>query len=128
VNRNEALLLVFICCLAFVAYAEEQAPSTADRVKSDVKGAARGVAKAAKDVGKQIGTGTKNAVKSIKTKVKADVNQGTPGDGSAKRQNERWTPQKRQEVSFRHAGRSFRVAKLAINPWQLRPDFVFPCQ
>jgi len=85
----KALFLVVICCLAFVAYAEEQVPSTADRVKSDAKGAARGVAKAAKDVGKQIGTGTKNAVKSIKTKVKTDVNQGMPGDGSAKRQNEK---------------------------------------
>lgn len=85
----KALFLVVICCLAFVAYAEEQAPSTADRVKSDARGAARGVAKAAKDVGKRIGTGTKNAVKSIKTKVKTDVNQGTPGDGSAKRQNEK---------------------------------------
>ena len=85
----KALLLVFICCLAFVAYAEEQAPSTADRVKSDVKGAARGVAKAAKDVGKQIGTGTKKTVNSIKTKVKADFKQGTPGDGSAKRRNEK---------------------------------------
>jgi hypothetical protein len=85
----KALLLVFICCLAFVAYAEEQAPSTADRVKSVAKGAAKGIAKAAKDVGKQIGTGTKNAVKTIKTKVKTDVKQGTPGDGSAKRQNEK---------------------------------------
>ncbi len=78
-----------MCCLAFVAYAEEQTQSTGDRVKSDAKGFARGVAKAAKDVGKQIGTGTKKAVKSIKTKVKTDVKQGTPGDGSAKRQNEK---------------------------------------
>ncbi len=85
----KTLLLVLMCCLAFGAYAEEQAPSTGDRVKSDAKGFARGVAKATKDVGKQIGTGTKKTVKSIKTKVKADVKQGTPGDGSAKRQNEK---------------------------------------
>ncbi len=83
-----ALLLVFVCCLAFVAHADEQAPSTTDRVKADANAAARGMAKAAKDVGKQIGTGTKKAVKSIKTKVKTDVKQGTAEDGSAKRQNE----------------------------------------
>jgi len=85
----KTLLLVLMCCLAFVAYAEEQTPSTGDRVKSDAKGFAGSVAKAAKDVGKQIGTGTKKAVKSIKTKVKTDVNQGSPGNGSAKRQNEK---------------------------------------
>jgi len=82
-------LLVFMCCLAFGAYADEQAPSTGDRVKSDAKGFAGSVAKAAKDVGKQIGTGTKKAVKSIKTKLKTDVKQGTRGDGSAKRRNEK---------------------------------------
>jgi hypothetical protein len=76
-------------CLAFGAYADEQAPSTGDRVKSDAKGFAGSVAKATKNVGKQIGSGTKKAVKSIKTKVKTDVKQGTPGDGSAKRQNEK---------------------------------------
>lgn len=76
-------------CLAFGAYADEQAPSTRDRVKSDAKGFARGVAKATKDVGKQIGTGTKKAVKSIKTKVKTDIKQGAPGDGSVRRQNEK---------------------------------------
>jgi len=76
-------------CLAFVAYADEKAPSTGDRVKSDAKGFASSVAKATKDVGKQIGTGTKKAVKSIKTKVKNDVKQGTHGDGSAKRQNDK---------------------------------------
>ncbi len=85
----KTLLLALMCCLAFGTYAEEQAPSTADRVKSDAQGAARGIGKAAKDVGKQIGTGAKKAVKSIKTKVKTDVKQGTPGDGSAKRQNEK---------------------------------------
>jgi len=82
-------LLVLMCCLAFGAYADEQAPSTGDRVKSDAKGFAGSVAKATKDVGKQIGTGTKKAVKSIKTKLKTDVNQGTRGEGSAKRRNKK---------------------------------------
>jgi len=85
----KTLLLVLICCLAFSAYAGEQAPSTGERLKSDAKGIAGSVAKATKDVAKQIGTGTKKAVKSINSKVKTDVNQGTSGDGSAKRRNEK---------------------------------------
>ncbi len=85
----KTLLLVLMSCLALDAYADEQAASTGDRVKSDAKGFARGVAKATKDVGKQIGTGTRKTVKNIKTKVKTDVQQGTPGDGSARRRNEK---------------------------------------
>lgn len=82
-------LLVLLCCLAFGAYADGQAPSTGDRVKSDAKGFAKGVAKATKDVGKQISTGTGKAVKSIKTKVKTDVKPGTPGNNSTRRQNQK---------------------------------------
>ncbi|HEV8647336.1 MAG TPA: hypothetical protein VGR01_17390 [Burkholderiales bacterium] len=85
----KTLLLVLVSCLALGVYADEQAPSTGDRVKSDAKGFGTSVAKATKDVGKQIGTGTKRAVRSIKAKVKTDVKRGTPGDGSAKRQNEK---------------------------------------
>lgn len=82
-------LLVLLCCLAFGAYADGQAPSTGDRVNSDAKGFAKGVAKATKDVGKQISTGTRKAVKSIKAKVKTDVKPGTPGDNNARRQNQK---------------------------------------
>ncbi len=86
----KTLLLVLMCCLAFAAYADEQAPSTSDRLKSDAKGFAGSVAKATKDVGKQIGTGTKKAVASIKTEAKkTDVKQGARGDGSAKHPNEK---------------------------------------
>lgn len=63
--------------------------ATGARVKSDAKDLGHGVAKAAKDVGHQVGTGTKKTVKSIKKKVQSDVEQGTPGDGSARRQNEK---------------------------------------
>ncbi len=85
----KTLLLVLVSCLALGAHADEKAPSTGDRVKSDVKGFGTGVANATKNLGKQIGTGTKKTVNSIKTKVKADFKQGTPGDGSAKRRNEK---------------------------------------
>ena len=83
------LLLVLMLCLAYGVCAEEKTRSTGDRLKSDVKGAGKGVAKAAKDVGTQIGAGTRNAVKGIKAKAKSDIKQGTPGDGSARRRNEK---------------------------------------
>jgi hypothetical protein len=86
----KTLLLFLMCCLAFAAYADEQAPSTGDRLKSDAKGFAASVVKATKDVGKQIGTGTKKAVTGIKTEAKrTDVKQGTRGDSSAKHRNEK---------------------------------------
>lgn len=83
------LLFVLMLGLAYGVCAEEKTRSTGDRLKSDVKGAGKGVAKAAKDVGTQIGAGTSKAVKSIKAKAKSDIKQGTPGDGSARRQNEK---------------------------------------
>lgn len=82
------LLLVLLCCLALAAQADEQPPSIGERLKSDAKGLGSGVAKAGKTVGKQVGTGTRKTVEGIKAKVKADVKQGTPGDGSARRRNE----------------------------------------
>ena len=83
------LLFVLMLCLAYGVCAEGKTRSTGDRLKSDVKGAGKGVAKAAKDVGTQIGAGTSKAVKSIMAKAKSDIKQGTPGDGSARRQNEK---------------------------------------
>ena len=82
-------VLAFMCCLALGTNADDQAPSTGERVKSDAKGLGSSVVKATKSVGKQIGTGTKKAVTSIKTKVKTDVKQGAPGDGGSRRQNEK---------------------------------------
>lgn len=84
-----ALLLVLMLCLAYGVCAEEKSRSTGDRLKSDVKGAGKGVAKAAKDVGTQIGAGTKKAIESIRAKATSDIKQGTPGDGSARRRNEK---------------------------------------
>ena len=83
------LLLVLLLCLAHGARAEEKTPSVGERLKSDAKSAGKGVAKAAKDVGKQIGSGTGKAVRDIKAKAKSDLQQGTPGDGSARRRNEK---------------------------------------
>jgi hypothetical protein len=85
----KTLMLIFMCCLALGTYADDQTPSTGDRVKSDAKGLGSSVVKATKNVGKQIGAGTRKTVTSIKTKVKTDVKQGAPGDGGAKSQNEK---------------------------------------
>ena len=85
----KTLLTVLLLCLAYGARADEKSPSIGDRLKSDVKSAGKGIAKAAKDVGKQVGAGTGKAVKGIKAKAKSDVRQGTPGDGSARRRNEK---------------------------------------
>ena len=83
------LVLVLLLWLAYGARADEKTPTIGDRLKSDAKTAGKGVAKAAKDVGKQIGAGTGKAVKGIKAKAKSDIKQGTPGDGSARRRNEK---------------------------------------
>jgi hypothetical protein len=85
----KTLFFVLMLCLAYGVCADEKKPSTGDRLKSDVKDAGKGVAKAAKDVGTQIGAGTRKAVKGIKKKAQSDIKQGTPGDGSARRHNEK---------------------------------------
>jgi hypothetical protein len=61
---------------------------TKEKFKSDVKSAAKGVKNAGMDVARQVGTGTKKAYRSAKAKVKKDVKDGRPGDGSIARKNE----------------------------------------
>ncbi|MGQ0579584.1 MAG: hypothetical protein ACT4PQ_11850 [Betaproteobacteria bacterium] len=90
----KTLLPVLLCCVALAAHAEEKSPPAGERIKSDAKGFGSSVAKATKDVGKQIGAGTKKAVTSIKTIGKTDVKQGTRGDGSAKRRNQKMDTEK----------------------------------
>ncbi len=40
------------------------------------------------DVGHQVGTGTKKAYHSTRTKIKKDVKDGKPGDGSITKKND----------------------------------------
>ncbi|HKB84119.1 MAG TPA: hypothetical protein VKD04_13075 [Burkholderiales bacterium] len=61
---------------------------TKEEFKSDVKAAGKGVKDAAVDVGHQVGTGTKKAYRSVKAKIKKDVKDGKPGDGSNAKKNE----------------------------------------
>ena len=59
-----------------------------EEFKSDAKAAGKGVKDAAVDVGTQVGAGTKKAYRSAKTKIKKDVKDGKPGDGSIAKENE----------------------------------------
>jgi hypothetical protein len=68
---------------------EENQSSTGTRIKSDAKSFGRSVKDATVDVGRQIGSGTKKTAKSIGNKVSSDARSGKPGDGSARRQNEK---------------------------------------
>jgi hypothetical protein len=61
---------------------------TKEEFKSDVKGAGTGMKDAAVTVGTQVGAGTKKAYKSDKAKVKKDVKDGKPGDGSIAKTND----------------------------------------
>ena len=81
-----AVLTVFAATAAYAANADKN--YTKEEFKSDVKAAGKGVKDAAVDVGHQVGTGTKKAYRSAKTKIKKDVKDGKPGDGSIAKKNE----------------------------------------
>ena len=61
---------------------------TKEEFKSDVKAAGKGIKDAAVQVGHLVGTGTRNAYNSTKTKIKKDVKDGKPGDGSLAKKND----------------------------------------
>lgn len=59
-----------------------------EELKSDVKAAGKGIKNAAVDVGHQVAGGTKKAYNSAKSKIKKDVKDRKPGDGSLAKKNE----------------------------------------
>jgi hypothetical protein len=59
-----------------------------EEFKTDAKAAGKGIKDAAVDVGHQVGTGTKKAYKADKAKIKKDVKDGKPGDGSLAKKND----------------------------------------
>jgi hypothetical protein len=61
---------------------------TKEEFKTDAKAVGKGVKDAAVDVGHQVGTGTKKAYHSAKGKIKKDVKDGKPGDGSLAKKND----------------------------------------
>ena len=91
--RSKAALIGFIVALAAFSTATTSAADkdqkyTTAKFKSDVKAAGKGIKNAAVEVGHQIGTGAKKAYHSAKTKIKKDVKDGKPGDGSIAKKNE----------------------------------------
>jgi len=72
-----------------VSAADADKKYTKERFKTDVKAVGTGIKDAAVTVGHQVGTATKNAFNSTKTKIKKDVNDGKPGDGSLAKKNDR---------------------------------------
>jgi hypothetical protein len=86
-------LISFIAALAAFATGAARAEDkdqkyTKEEFKSDAKAAGKGVKDAAVNVGTQIGTGTKKAYRSAKSKIKKDVKDGKPGDGTIAKKNE----------------------------------------
>jgi len=89
-----ALLGALAAVAAFATTAVHAADTDGDKkytkeeFKSDAKAAGKGAKDAAVDVGHQVGTGTKKAYKSTKAKIKKDVKDGKPGDGSLAKKND----------------------------------------
>ena len=91
--RSKVTLMSFIVALAafstaITSAADKDQKYTKAKFKSDVKAAGKGIKDAAVDVGHQVGTGAKKAYHSAKTKIKKDVKDGKPGDGSIAKKNE----------------------------------------
>ena len=85
--------LVALCATAaFAATAVHAADAdkkyTKEEFKSDVKSAGKGMKDAAVDVGHQVATGTKKAYHADKAKIKKDVKDRKPGDGSIAKKND----------------------------------------
>ena len=92
-NSRVALIAVFAALAAFatmtaVNAADTEKKYTKEEFKSDVKGAGKGIKDAAVDVGHQVGSGTKKAYRADKAKIKKDVKDGKPGDGSLAKKND----------------------------------------
>ena len=87
-----ALIAVFAALTALattgVNAAETEKKYSKEEFKSDVKSAGKGIKDAAVDVGHQIGSGTKKAYRADKAKIKKDVKDGKPGDGSLAKKND----------------------------------------
>ncbi|MEO8156334.1 MAG: hypothetical protein ABI648_00960 [Betaproteobacteria bacterium] len=83
-----AIVAMSALAMTAVHAADTDKKYTKEEFKSDVKAAGKGLKDAAVDVGHQVGAGTKKAYKADKTKVKKDVKDGKPGDGSLAKKNE----------------------------------------
>jgi Ni/Co efflux regulator RcnB len=91
-KSNIALISTLAALAVFASTAVNAADAdkkyTKEELKSDVKSAGKGVKDAAVDVGHQVRDGTKKAYKADKAKVKKDVKDRKPGDGSLAKKND----------------------------------------
>jgi hypothetical protein len=86
------LLAALVAAAAFATTAVHAADAdkkySKEEFKSDAKAAGTGIKDSAKDVGHQVGTGTKKAYHSAKDKIKKDVKDRKPGDGTLAKKND----------------------------------------
>ena len=91
-KSRTALISIIAALAAFATTAANAADAekkyTKEQFKTDVKAAGTGVKDAGVDAGHQVGTGTKKAYNNDKAKVKKDVKDGKPGDGSLAKKND----------------------------------------
>ena len=91
--RTRVTLLAALVAVAAIAStavhaADADKKYSKEEFKSDAKAAGTGIKDAAKDVGHQVGSGTKKAYNSAKGKIKKDVKDKRPGDGTLAKRNE----------------------------------------
>ncbi|HVY05924.1 MAG TPA: hypothetical protein VHB46_08100 [Burkholderiales bacterium] len=87
------IALTIFAATALVAASVAQAADgdkkyTKEEFKSDVKAAGKGARDAAVDVGHQVRDGTKKAYHADKAKIKKDVKDRKPGDGTLAKKND----------------------------------------
>jgi len=83
-----ALAAATVIAATAVNAADADKKYTKEEFKSDAKGAGKGMKDAAIDVGHQVGGGTKKAFRADKAKIKKDVKDRKPGDGSLAKKND----------------------------------------
>ncbi len=90
--RTKIALMAIVAGMAVattaVTAADTDKKYTKEEFKSDVKSAGKGMKDAAVDVGHQVSTGTKKAYRADKAKIKKDVKDRKPGDGTLAKKNE----------------------------------------
>jgi hypothetical protein len=92
IMKSKVTLLAALVAAAFATQAVNAADADKkygkEEFKTDAKAAGTGIKDSAKDVGHQVGTGTKKAYNSAKGKIKKDVKDGKPGDGTLAKKND----------------------------------------
>ena len=91
--KSRIALIIAIAAVAMFATTPVNATDadkgyTKEKFKTDVKAVGTGIKDSAVEVGHQVATGTRKAYNSAKTKIRQDVKDGKPGDGSLAKKND----------------------------------------